>query len=437
MGEPDRTSHQAEFQDRLRAGDRHRAAEEMEHARAEYLQALAYAEAHLGEESPEVDRACLALASLYSALDEPAEELAALERRVGIRRRKGEVAELVDALQDVAQCLSDQKKSDEALAAYAEAVKLCDEQVEAHRPMLRSTLLYLGNLLLRLDRPAEALPHFERGLRLCRQEQPFPAFGAARLLLHRGEALLALRREEEAIPLLEQAIPLLSHRSQRPSTSVGKLTYYLANHYQRLGRYGEAERAYATATLQTAAGHQPNFHNLAYIYQAWAANDLKQRRDDRAERHLRRGVKAALRAHAAHDPDVLSIQQDLVNLFIPAKRYAEAETVLTEMVAACQHPDFTDGASRERFHNNLGFVQVHLEEFPKAELNLRRALAEPTKDENCFVIKNLGLMYQKMGYVTEAIQEYERALPLFEKHHGADHAVATFIREALTELRAA
>jgi len=28
-------------------------------------------------------------------------------------------------------------------------------------------------------------------------------------------------------------------------------------------------------------------------------------------------------------------------------------------------------------------------------------------------------------------------LPLFEKHHGADHAVATFIREALTELRAA
>jgi len=437
MGEPDPTSHQAEFQDRLRAGDRHRAAEEMEHARAEYLQALAYAETHLGEESAEVDRACLALASLYSAMDEPAAELAVLERRVRIRRGKGEVAEIVDALQDVAQCLSDQKKSDEALAAYAEAVGLCDEQAEAHRPMLRSTLLYLGNLLLRLDRAAEALPHFERGLRLCRTEEPFPAYGAARLLLHRGEALLALQREAEAIPLLEQAIPLLSHRTQRPSTSVGKLLYYLANYYQRLGRHAEAERAYAGASQQTAAGHQPNFHNLAYIYQAWASNDLTQRRADRAERHLRRGIKAALRAHAPHDADVLSIQQDLVNLFIPAKRYADAEAVLTEMVAACLHPDFTDGASRERFHNNLGFVQVHLEEFPKAELNLRRALAEPTKDENCYVIKNLGLMYQKMGYVAEAIREYERALPLFVKHHGADHAVAAFIREALAELRAA
>ena len=46
-------------------------------------------------------------------------------------------------------------------------------------------------------------------------------------------------------------------------------------------------------------------------------------------------------------------------------------------------------------------------------------------------------MYQKMGYVAEAIREYERALPLFVKHHGADHAVAAFIREALTELRQA
>jgi tetratricopeptide (TPR) repeat protein len=437
MGEPDRTSHQAEFQDRLRAGDRHRAAEEMEHARAEYLQALTYAETHLGEESTEVDRACLALASLYSALDEPAEELAALERRVRIRRNKGEVPEIVDALQDVAQCLGDQQKSTEALAAYAEAVGLCDESLEAHRGMLRSTLLYFGNYLVRLDRAEEALPHFERGLGICRVEQPFPAYGAARLLLHRGEALLALRREDEAIPLLEQATPLLSHRSQRPSTSVGKLLYYLANYYQREGRHAEAERAYANAALHTATGEKPNFHNLAYIFQAWGSNDLKQRRTDRAERHLRRGVKAALRAHAPHDPDVLSIQQDLVNLFIPAKRYAEAETILTEMVAACQHPDFEDAASRERFHNNLGFVQVHLEEFPKAELNLRRALAEPTKDENCYVIKNLGLMYQKMGYVAEAIREYERALPLFVKHHGADHPVAAFIREALAELRAA
>jgi hypothetical protein len=44
-------------------------------------------------------------------------------------------------------------------------------------------------------------------------------------------------------------------------------------------------------------------------------------------------------------------------------------------------------------------------------------------------------MYQKMGYTTEAVQEYERALVLFEKYL-PDHQVAEFIRNALKELKA-
>jgi len=32
--------------------------------------------------------------------------------------------------------------------------------VEDHRAILRSTLLYFGNFLLRIDLPAEALPRF-------------------------------------------------------------------------------------------------------------------------------------------------------------------------------------------------------------------------------------------------------------------------------------
>jgi hypothetical protein len=50
------------------------------------------------------------------------------------------------------------------------------------------------------------------------------------------------------------------------------------------------------------------------------------------------------------------------------------------------------------------------------------------------VIKNLGLMYQKMGYAEEAVREYRKALPLFEQHFSTDHPVAEFIRGALSEL---
>jgi tetratricopeptide (TPR) repeat protein len=135
-----------------------------------------------------------------------------------------------------------------------------------------------------------------------------------------------------------------------------------------------------------------------------------------------------------HHPDVLSVKQDLVNIYIPAKQYAKAEAVLEEMAAATEHPEFNDDRAKERYLNNLGFVQVHLEEFPKAEANLRRALLSAGEDHGCYVIKNLGLMYQKMGYVSEAIREYRKALPLFEQHFSTDHPVAEFIRGALSEL---
>ena len=126
----------------------------------------------------------------------------------------------------------------------------------------------------------------------------------------------------------------------------------------------------------------------------------------------------------------------MINIYIPAGRYAEAEPILQAMVKASEHADFSDERAQERYLNNLGFVQVHLEEFPKAELNLRRALEIAGKDEGCYIIKNLGLMYQKMGYVTEAIREYEKALPLFETHYDPKHSVAEFIRTALAELKA-
>jgi tetratricopeptide (TPR) repeat protein len=161
---------------------------------------------------------------------------------------------------------------------------------------------------------------------------------------------------------------------------------------------------------------------------------LKRGRPSQAEQRLKLAVNFLRRSQEEHHPDLLSVKQDLVNIYIPAKQYAKAEPILEEMVAASEHPDFDDEKAKERYLNNLGFVQVHLEEFPKAEANLRRALLSAGEDQGCYVIKNLGLMYQKMGYAEEAIQEYRKALPLFEKHFSADHPVAEFIRGALSEL---
>jgi tetratricopeptide (TPR) repeat protein len=434
MSKPSREEQLTEFKDRLATAKEHRFADRMEPARAEYTQALAFAEKHFGPDSTQVDTVCLELALFYSTVKEPADELAVLERRVRIRKAQAGIPQIVDALQDLAECHKLQDRPDEAESTYREAMDLCDETVEAHHAPLRMTLLYFGMFLNERERHADAVQFLESAFDCCKLPAEVPTLTAARISMHLGEALLQLKRHTEAQTLIDAAAPVVTHRGQPGSTVFGKIFYYLGNYHQREDRFLEAARAYDLALLQSRNARHINFRNMAYIQQAAASNDLKRGRPSQAEQRLKVAVNFLCRTEDKHHPDVLSVKQDLVNIYIPAKQYAKAEPLLEEMVAASEHPDFDDERAKERYLNNLGFVQVHLEEFPKAEANLRRALLSAGEDHGCYVIKNLGLMYQKMGYAAEAIQEYRKALPLFEQHLSTDHPVAEFIRGALAEL---
>jgi tetratricopeptide (TPR) repeat protein len=435
MSKPNKEALLAEFKDRVATAKEHRLADRMELARGEYLQALAFAEEHFGPDSTQVDTVCLELALFYSETKESASELAMLERRVRIRKAEAGIPQIVDALQDLAECHNLQDRPDDAESTYRQAIDLCDESIEAHLPALRMALLYFGIFLNYRERHADAIPVFERSLAVCKLDKDPPTLTAARTAMHLGEALLQIKRHEEARTIIEAAVPVVTHRGQTPSTTFGKILYYLGNYHQREDRFAEAERAYDLAILQTHNARNVSFRNLAYIQQAAASNDLKLNKPVSAENRLQQSVRLLLRSQQEeHHPDVLSVKQDLVNIYIPAKQYAKAEPILEEMVAASEHPEFSDERAKERYLNNLGFIQVHLEEFPKAEANLRRALLSAGEDHGCYVIKNLGLMYQKMGYSAEAIREYRKALPLFEEHFSKDHPVAEFIRGALAEL---
>ena len=434
MSKQSKDAELAEFKDRLATAQGHREADRMELARGEYVQALAFAEQHFGANSQQVDEVCLELALFYSTVKEPTAELAVLERRVRIRKAEAGIPQIVDALNDIAECHKLQDRPDDAETTYREALDLCDETIETHHAPLRMTLLYFGVFLNDRERHDEAIAILERGLTVCKLPQEVPTLTAARIAMHLGEALLQAKRPAEAQVFIDVATPVVTHRGQPGSTAFGKILYYLGNYHQREDRFAEAARAYDLAILQTRNSRHINFRNFAYIQQAAAANELKRGRPNQAEQRLKLAVNFLCRTQDEHHPDVLSVKQDLVNIYIPAMQYAKAEPLLEEMVAASEHPDFDDERAKERYLNNLGFVQVHLEEFPKAEANLRRALLSAGEDHGCYVIKNLGLMYQKMGYAAEAIQEYRKALPLFEQHLSTDHPAAEFIRGALAEL---
>jgi tetratricopeptide (TPR) repeat protein len=434
MSRPSREALIKELNERLADARRHRSAGRSENARAELTQALAFAEKSFGEVSPQVDKVCLAFADFHYSQKEPDAELAFLERRVRIRKADAGIPQVAEALCDVAQCHRDQRRPADAEAHYRKAIGLCDPAIPAHSEVLRQTLRRLGSFLNDRERYADAEKELRLALEVCRREEPVPTVEAARVLMTLAESLFCQGRGDEARKYVEVAEPVATHRSHRPTTGQGKTFYYLGNWHQHHKRHAEAERAYAHAIHQTREADDTNFTNLAYIFQAAANNDLRLDRRDRAVRRLEHAYAHLLRSRERHHPDVLSVRQDLVNIHVADKQYDKAEPLLQEMVTATEHPDFTDEPAKERYLNNLGFVQVHLEEFPKAEANLRRALLSAGDDKGCFVIKNLGLMYQKMGYVREAIAEYRKALPLFEQHHSKDHPMVGFIRQALTEL---
>jgi len=188
MPKPDREALLAEFKDRVATAKEHRFADRTELARAEYLQVMAFAEEHFGADSTQVDTVCLELALFYSSTKEAGAELAMLERRVRIRKGEAGIPQIVDALQDLAECHHQQERPEVAEATYQDALDLCDETIEAHLPPLRMTLLYFGIFLNNCERYDDAIPVFERGLKACKLDNDPPTFTAARTAMHFGEA---------------------------------------------------------------------------------------------------------------------------------------------------------------------------------------------------------------------------------------------------------
>ena len=244
MSKPSKEAELAEFKDRLATAQGHRAAEQMELARGEYVQALAFAEQHFGADSEQVDEVCLELALFYCAVKEPESELAMLERRVRIRKAEAGIPQIIDALNDVAECHKLQDRPDDAETTYREALDLCDETIETHHAPLRMTFLYFGMFLNDRERHDEAIPILERGLTVCKLPQEVPTLTAARIAMHLGEALLQAKRPAEAQVLIDAATPVVTHRGQPNSTIFGKILYYLGNYHQREDRFDEAARAY-------------------------------------------------------------------------------------------------------------------------------------------------------------------------------------------------
>jgi len=438
MSKPSPDKQRSEFAEIISQGKKYLFDEQMERARAEFSQAQSFAEAHFGINSEEVDLAHDELINLLHILELKDDELALLESLVAKRRQHEpqNVPSLVSALMRLAKCQVDLGQFDAAEAHFKEAIASCSLHNSEHLFSLQLSHVDYGRCLCRHHQAERAVEVLEEGLKLYARIKDGNVMMAADMAMYMALAYWNLGREAEAVELGTQVAPLTCHRSAGPNADFTRMLYHVGGYYHQEKKYKEADYYLQWALTRLFQESSIKHRNIGAVYHLLASNDRLFGKPERVERHLRRALKFLLRGCEAHEPMVMDTRLGLINVLIPAERYAEAETVIAEAIEAIKNRERNLESKQNLYYNNLGFVQVHLEKFPKAEASLRFALKVAQDDqERAYPLKNLGLLYQRMGYVTEAIDYYQQALRLFEAEPGEPHPMIPVIQKALTELQ--
>jgi tetratricopeptide (TPR) repeat protein len=317
---------------------------------------------------------------------------------------------------------------------WQDAIAACARAHEVNPDYRGDLAVHLGQALMGLGRPAEALPYFEQMLHDKSDD--------AELHNNAGMALAALDRLPEAISHYETALrlkPDLADTENNLANALaksGKLSDAVA-HYAAAVRlrpgYADAEanwaRSLAEAGQLTAA--LPHFEAALKLRPGVEAEvDLGQAlaavgRTDDALRHFEAAVARA--------PESLPARLSLGNALAATGQLAAAQA---QFEAALR----LDPRSGEA-HYNLGNLLAQQEKFPDAIAHYEAALqAQPNL---AGAHHNLALVFMRLNRVSDALPHFEATVRLAPNSADAHHELALVLdqlgrrREAETHERTA
>ena len=268
-----------------------------------------------------VARHNLRLAGYLMAAERHTEAWTAADAALAFYRESGP-----DALRARAALLCGQAAEDpaEALAAYDEAVPLVtpENALEVHSGR--------GFTLMRLDRPADAVPDLLESVSLCTEQGRDDAGGFARLELAR--AYQGAGRLPEAAETAEEAVLWLDRAGQPQAADNARLT--LAGVYRRLNAHEDALACYDDLIERLA----DNVHGRAQVREASA--DLLFRIDRDAEA-AERFALVAEEWRAAGDAlgEIRALRQRVASLGWAGQRELALETARTARERHAGGPD--------------------------------------------------------------------------------------------------
>jgi TonB family protein len=299
----------------------------------------------------------------------------------------------------------DHAKFTEAEAAFTEALKI--------RPDDADTMRGLGIALLKLGRPAEALPHFKRVVSM-QGLNPESHYHLGEALAGDGQSEAAAQSFEKAAQLktvdaeasfnlgcmlynsgrFEPAIDAFIEAKRRDENMV-ETAVYLADIYNRSGNAVNAS-AYYKDFLKKNPGDVNSLINLAYIF-----INIGQYED--AEQLYKNII--------AIDPKRPDAPSNLAALATRRNYLKKADVTLRQTVR--ENPNSIEA------HINLGAQLIVDGAYPEAVQVLQRAVA--LKPDSAAAQYNLGLAQYKAGAFEDAAAAIQRALKVKSDWPGAYH----------------
>lgn len=285
--------------------------------------------------------------------------------------------------------------------------------------------LTLVNLLVALDRPAEAEPLAHEALAATPPDHPLRGWAIGSAV----DVFNALDRPADALPLMEEDISLARGPDAR-ARALSRLgaTLVLAGRYREgTDRLGEA---------LTVMGGQPADPalRLATLSQLGRALDLQGRHAE-AEPYLQEALSLAVATFGERSLYAAGALNDLGTHASDVGRYGEADATLRRALHLYEQLSGPESGQTAAALTNLGNVHMNAGRWSAAEPYYRRAASinggRDSQVDLAIDLTNLGWVVHKQGREAEAEEILSRSLRLFEATLGTEHPYTATARTNL------
>ncbi|MEM7158146.1 MAG: serine/threonine-protein kinase [Myxococcota bacterium] len=323
----------------------------------------------------------------------------------------------------VAQMLSQQLRTDEALARFERAFFTARDQGmtrEAFDAATEAAFVKISRQR-RLDEGRQWLRHAETMLAELDEPLLEARLQGQRAIIHEREG-----RAVEALDTMQSAVALMDAHASDGGIWLSQGLLNLAGIQARMGKLADAERSAARSLEARTHALGPAHPSLVEPLLLLSAVDRGLERDGDAEKRLRHALTLLDAVDRRHDIAGLRVLESLGSILRHQQRYEAAVELAEEAQQAAVERYGSNDVAVAVFENNLAIALQRVNRNDEAHAALARALAirrealGPDDRQLLPPMVNLGESLLGAGRVEEAAGHLTRALELVQRSGGSD-----------------